>query len=158
MNTCPRCAATIPESAPRCQFCGEEFSAFARPVPRIHEPHVHRAHFDWIVIAYYGVAWLWAAQGAYDIVVALGFEGSGYLAGIGVLNAAIGLGLVFRVDIVRRFILYLCYVRVFFGLVPLIAGAFGLFESDFNGWPQIFAGVSQILTGLLMIFVISKSE
>ena len=167
MLQCPKCAATLPDGSTFCQFCRSTWA----PPPGMRAPQRMAAStpalgqtYPWVWKAYYAIAGWWILNGTLSILRATAFatekdSGGGILAIVfGALTLLIGLGLVFRIDVARNLVTFLCFVSIVFGILGIVIM---FFFAPVTGFWSVIGLASDILDiGLagLMIFVIGETD
>lgn len=161
MISCPKCNATLPDGADRCQFCGQTFTPFRSPnAPRAgRQPGL--SDLKWVNFAYYGIAGWWAISNLIRVAVMLSRGVSGFdMFGLAISGATalVGIGLIFRVELARGIVNILCFLQILFGAMWLLAGFFMTpVMGVMGGMLMIFAAIQIALAGV-MIFVIGETE
>jgi hypothetical protein len=163
MIKCPKCQATLPDGAERCQFCGATFTpAVSRAVGPDDEPG-RSVPLQWVWPAYYGIAAWWIFNGLYSVVQTVwrGQAGSAFGIvgiGIGALTALVGLGLILRVELARGIVNVLCFLQILDGAFGLLGSFLMSFAFGLLGAIAMIMSILQIALAVLMIFVIGETE
>lgn len=130
---CPKCGQTLPGWAGGCQFCGTQFAVgYARPTgPQVTTRVDNR--MSWKEVAYYVFAVIWFALGAFHLLQGFGVipmsddtpQAVTTIAIVfGAIDLAVGLGLLFSVEIVQTIAFWWSVRGVLFSLLGLLY-AFG---------------------------------
>ena len=135
MMTCPSCGQTIPDSTDVCQFCHVQIGP---PAARPAEPKTGHGVPQRVVNGLYlAVSIYWLVSGLAMVAYLLLARDAGFFRTLGIvvsgIRAAIGLGLVLRLEPVRGIASFVCFVFIAVGL-----GLFGF-------WPFFVPGLVQHL-------------
>ena len=175
MQKCPGCNATLPDMAAQCQFCGATIAptgppsrqptgrAYTRPGKPPPSQGYGRGEYAWAWKAYYAIAVWWILSGGWQFVrpIVLPGEKSGsitFSSIIGLITAAVGIGLLLKVDFVRGVVNVISFLQILDGAFGLIIG---LFLTGIFGWAGAFGMILsalQIALGAFMIFLIGETE
>lgn len=156
---CPSCGQTLPAQFTHCQFCGADVSKVPRPVPApTQKRRALVAPARWVPIAYYGVA-VWYIVGALVTVVQSAvLKDFGPELAYALFKVAIGLGLIFKVELVRGIINILCWIQIAFSGMGLLTA---ILAGPFIG-PMAFLlmllYIIDICANALMIFLIGETD
>ena len=135
MMTCPSCGQTIPDHTDVCQFCHAQLGpAAARPADQQTGHGVPQRVVNGLYMA---VSIYWLVSGLAMLAYLLLARDASYFRTLGIVvssvRAAIGLGLVLRLEPVRDIASFVCFV--------FIAVGFGVF----GFWPLFVPGLVQHL-------------
>lgn len=162
MIVCPKCKATLSPSAQNCQFCGADVRTVPRPVVQQRRSTGYQAP-KWVWVVYTIIAAYWIFDGALDIASGSGVFGNKYTSPVvvivGAIGAGLGLGLLFRVELVRGIANILSWIKILGGIFGILNGLmFGAFFSGLLGLILILFSVLDIVTGGLMVYLIAETE
>lgn len=171
MIKCPSCQASLPAWSQVCQFCKADVSKVVRPAGVQVKKNSGRQVASWIWGAYYSLAVFYVLSGIYDIArtFALSKEkfmgeeiGLNFFSYIGIAIAAVtalvGLGLLFRVELARGVVNFLCGLQIIFGLFGLAGAVLGTLFAGAMGVVLVIVQVIQIAAAALMIYVIGETD
>lgn len=126
---------------------------------------------SWIWGAYYSLAAFYFLSGIYDIwrIYMLSKEkfmgeelGFGFFSYIGFaiagVTSLVGLGLMFRVELARGIVNFLCGLQIIFGLFGLAGSVMGTLFSGALGLVFVFIQIIQIAAAAFMIYVIGETD
>ncbi|MEZ0325814.1 MAG: hypothetical protein ACAH95_07895 [Fimbriimonas sp.] len=174
MITCPKCANSLPDWAQVCQFCQSDLKSVVRPKidPKSNNRAAAYGPAKWVWPAYYLISGYYVVAGLADIARgvimmtrhtdnAIG-EQFGFFGYIGVIVGAIGMligiGLLAKVEFIRGIVNFFCWINI-------LSGAFGLLSSVlaggfFTGWgiTGIVQNLLNIITSVLMIYLIGETD
>lgn len=161
MITCPRCSATLPPATKQCQFCQTDVSKVPRPLSE--EAKSVRGYVapSWVWTWYTIVSVYWVADGAWQV-----FSGAGaFTKSTSVVNLVIGsalivvgLGLLFKVRILRGVAHILCWVSLIGGGLDIIAGLFATIAIGPIAYVFALLGLIRAGTAAFMIYLIGETE
>jgi hypothetical protein len=165
MIQCPRCNATLPDANVVCQFCGADVSKVARPVPVTRDRGPLTPTPQWVMGAYYAISVYYIVEALYEIgigCVALNGKGGSFAGGfsiaMGVLTLIIGLGLLFKIEIVRGIVNFFCGLQILFGLFGLAGAVMGTMLFGALGFLNVVMQMLQIATAGFMIYLIGETD
>ncbi len=172
MIQCPKCSNSLPDWAQTCQFCHTDISKVPRPKTAETNKRPLMQTAAWIWPAYYTISGYFVLSGIWTIVQILislsakksGVEVTGMgpiqvvMMIIGVLTSAIGLGLLFKVEIVRGIVNIFCWIRIASGIlaIPTTIGMTVVFGP--LGIVMLVAAILDIVSSGLMIFLIGETD
>jgi hypothetical protein len=165
MIKCPKCNATLPDGAGYCQFCQSTFVNTA-PVQPTDDYDTGIAPMpNWVWPAYYGVAGWWIASGLYGVLTTVIRSGAAGFSGFGLVllllelfPAIIGIGLLFRVELVRGIVNISCFLQILQGVLGLLVAVFSPFVTGIWGIITVLVLVLNIALALLMIYLIGETD
>lgn len=171
MIQCPKCAASLPDWAKTCQFCGGDTKSVARPVAAQKYQNPAFQAPQWVWGAYYAVCVyfiLGGVGGIFDTIrmthMKLLGEEMGWTLGsyVGILINAIviifGIALMLRVEAARGIVNFVCGMRIIFGVFKLAGALIGSLFVGPLGLLLALWIVLDIATAALMIYLIGETE
>jgi hypothetical protein len=163
MIKCPKCSATLPDGSGYCQFCQATFVPLDPVGKREEKQEINFAAMpNWVWPAYRGIAIWWIVTGLYGVVSSLLTAGSAgpnvFVIAIEGLSAILGIGLLARIEFVRKLVNFCCFLQILLGAVsvfgiiisPHITGVYGLI--------MLVIEVANIACAVLMIYLIGETE
>ena len=168
MIICPQCKASLPVWAKQCQFCGADVTKVPRPAADPVDPHGYQPYTqpNWILPAYYGIAGYLLLSGVLEITMALvqrskDTEGRGlWMIGIffGGVVFLLSIGLLLRVETVRKIMVWVCAIDLLFGVLGLF-GSFMVMMAA-GGWGVLLmvSTLLRICADGLMIYLIGETD
>lgn len=165
MIECSGCHRQLPDWAQTCQFCGKDVRSVARPVATKQKvsgtvPGAPK----WVLPTYYAIAAYFAIGGLLTLVFYfLGERDTSSVFDIvrpvsGGVNLLLGLGLLFRIELIRGVVNFVCGLNIIFGLLGLVGILLGMVFSGFYGFLMMLYQVFNIALNALMIFLIGETE
>ncbi len=163
MIKCPKCSATLPDGSGYCQFCQATFvplDPVSKPAEK--EELDFAAMPQWVWPAYRGISIWWIVTGLYGVVSSLLTAGAAgpnmFFIAIEGLSAILGIGLLARIEFIRKFVNFCCFLQILqgaFGLLqiiisPHIKGIFGLI--------MLLIEFFNVACAVLMIYLIGETE
>jgi hypothetical protein len=160
---CPKCNATLPDFAVRCQFCGTTFaSRNVDPRARAAGGTADAGQPRWVWPAYYAIGGWWVVTGAISVLRSVlpggGAGSSGFLVIVGLVNIVFGVGLIARVEIIRGIANVLCFVNILFGLLGVVTGFLMTGILGGIGALMMIQSVIDIALAGLLIFLIGETD
>jgi len=168
MINCPKCNASLPDWAQKCQFCGTDTTKVARPV--VDRTKRKIAAFEtpvWVNVAYYSIAgWfilsalISAAANVISINAAKSDSSGGDYIGLVfcVIQILIALGLILKINIVRGIVNFFCALQIIKGILFGL-GAFPLMMiSPVAGILWLLYQLFDIATAAFMIYLIGETD
>ena len=129
MINCPKCNATLPDWAAKCQFCGNTFTPAPKRASANDEQETpgQSLNLKWVWPAYYGIAGWWIVSGLYDVISALTSRHPGSLFStisivFAVITLLVGVGLIARVELARGIVNVLCFLQILDGAFGMLGG------------------------------------
>jgi hypothetical protein len=159
---CPKCSATLPDGAGYCQFCQATFLP-TQPVRSVEERELEIApQPQWVWPAYYAVAGWWIADGLINIIYELVKSSASGPSPLSLLmngvSALIGLGLLLKVELVRKIINVFCFINIVFGILGLIPIIFSRMTTGIFGLFVLLTQVIGIASSVLMIYLLGETD
>ena len=122
---CPGCGQSLPATYIKCQFCGADVSGVPRPAQTPDAPNLRSqikdATWPWPAYRCLVVFWMLSALGGLVMDLAK-YRDPSTIAYHGLL-LAVGVCLVMRVEIVEKFLPWVCGFQILFGALVLITAA-----------------------------------
>jgi hypothetical protein len=158
MIKCPNCQATLPDEAVSCQFCGKAWGAPPRPTrgPRM-QPDTTSGSPRWVLPVYYLIAVWWIVDGVRSVVGLLALKHN--LWGLwGLIDVAMGVGLLMRVEVVRGLVNLFSFVQILLGVLGIVTGFLMSAVMGFYGALLMLINTLEIAAAVFMIFLIGETE
>jgi len=116
---CPNCRQQIADYAAICPHCNFQNRAVGSFQGRDTGPR-----YEWQEVAYTIVSVIWILNAGWNIFAAtqMGAPLMDWFLTLGIANAAIGLGMLFKMDMVMTIAKIFCYVNLMFGSIYLLIG------------------------------------
>jgi len=163
MIKCPKCTATLPDGSGYCQFCQSTFVPVG-PVQKQKE----KVEIDfsgmpkWVWPAYRGIAIWWIVTGLYGIASTLLGPGKDtpdvlFMAAEG-LSAMIGIGLLAKVEFVRKLVNICCFLTILQGGLGVVRIIISPHITGILALIQLLIEVLNIGCAVLMIYLIGETE
>ncbi len=167
MITCPKCNQSLPDWAQTCQFCGSALTNVARPKVEKERRSNLGAIPGWVWALYYIVCVYWIADGTFAILNSTQvftfqgqkFESTDYF-GIffGAVRILIGLGLVLRLEFIRAYVNFVCFLNILGGLLGGWAGIMLMAVNGLFGAILVITNGLQVIMSGLMIWLIGETD
>ena len=165
MINCPKCNATLPDWAAKCQFCGNTFTPAPKRASANDEQETpgQSLNLKWVWPAYYGIAGWWIVSGLYDVISALTSRHPGSLFStisivFAVITLLVGVGLIARVELARGIVNVLCFLQILDGAFGMLGGFVFSFAIPVVGMIAMIMSLLKIALALAMVFVIGETE
>lgn len=167
MITCPKCSQSLPDWAQSCQFCGSSLANVPRPKVEKEKRTTLGAIPSWIWALYYIVCVYWLADGAFAIlnstqVISFAgqkMESTDYLGMFfGAVRILIGLGLILRLEFIRAYVNFVCFLNILGGLLGCWAGIMLMAANGLVGSILVIVNGLQVIASGLMIWLIGETD
>ena len=187
MITCPKCKNTLPDWTQVCQFCQSDVSKLARPVqPQDRAIRGSSNTAAWIWPTYYFISTYFILIGIwhiFDIVLLLhainadatkhGLPGSSTMSFVivpiifdiilGAIPIVLGIGLIFKIEIIRGVTNFLCFLNIAVDLVMLVGNVLSAPIAGMVGGADLvmfgmFLQVTNLCFNGLMIYLIGETD
>lgn len=156
-NVCPNCEMILKDTTEICPSCGTNVMYMARSTKEVmgFSYSGKAPPFAWPL--YYVISGYWVLSGIASIAIpALTGFGGGSCWGI--VQALLGIGLLLKVNRIRRVVNFLCFMGLAFGLLLVGISLFVLFFDGKFGFEVFANGLMTVVTNALMIWVIGLTQ
>ncbi len=146
---CPNCRQQIADYAAICPHCNFQNRAVGTFAGRDTGPR-----YEWQEVAYTVVAVIWILNAGWNIFSAtrLAPPLKDYFLTLSIANAGIGLGMLFRMEMVMTIAKIFCYINLMFGSIYLLIGLMEL------RWAAIATNFFTVSIAGLMIYLINYNS
>ncbi|MFI5386030.1 MAG: hypothetical protein ACHQ50_07905 [Fimbriimonadales bacterium] len=171
MITCPKCNATLPDWAQKCQFCQADVRAVVRPKPVVQQKRGYIPMHTWVWPCYYAMCAFFVLEGGAGIlqtILSSHAKFSGQEVGLGAFSfvemaidgftALLGIGLALRIELARGIVNFFCGLRIFFGILGLFGSLMGTLIFGALGLLFVILNIVNIVTAAFMIYLIGETE
>lgn len=162
MVTCPKCTASLPDWAQNCQFCGSDVRAVQRTADQAPTRKFTSAAFEvpkWVWIAYYFICGYFVLSGLVGILTGLLGQTQNVVSVIGgTISLILGVGLAFRVELIRGIVNFVCGINIIFGLIGLAGTILSIALLGPLGVLLLIFRVFDLVTNGMMIYLIGETE
>ncbi|GAB4118288.1 MAG: hypothetical protein Fur0036_02350 [Fimbriimonadaceae bacterium] len=157
-NVCPGCEMILKDTTEICPSCGTNVMHLARSTKEVlgFSYSGKAPPFAWPL--YYVISGYWILAGIASIalpaLMGAGVGGSCW----GIVQALLGVGLLLKVNRVRRIVNTICFIGLAFGLLMIGFSLFALIVDGQFGFAVFANGLMTVVTNALMIWVIGLTQ
>ncbi|HRD31690.1 MAG TPA: hypothetical protein PLB31_10845 [Fimbriimonadaceae bacterium] len=156
-NVCPNCEMILKDTTEICPSCGTNVMYMARSTKEVmgFSYSGKAPPFAWPL--YYVISGYWVLAGIASIALPMlvGIEGGSCF---GIVQALLGIGLLLRVNRIRRWVNWICFLGLAFGLLSIGFSLLALIVDGKLGFEVFAFGLMTVATNGLMIWVIGLTQ
>jgi hypothetical protein len=156
-NVCPGCEMILKDTTEICPSCGTNVMHLARSTKEVmgFSYSGKAPPFAWPL--YYVISVYWVLSGIASIALPM-LTGFGGGSCFGIVQALLGIGLLLKVNRIRRWVNWICFAGLAFGLLSIGFSLLALIVDGKFGFTVFAFGLMTVATNGLMIWVIGLTQ
>lgn len=156
-NVCPGCEMILKDTTEICPSCGTNVMHLARSTKEVigFSYSGKAPPFAWPL--YYVISAYWVLSGIASIALPM-LTGFGGGSCFGIVQALLGIGLLLKVNRIRRWVNWICFAGLAFGLLSIGFSLLALIVDGKLGFEVFAFGLMTVATNGLMIWVIGLTQ